>query len=516
MKKVLFVFMIISAILIIFSICAFLEIRSLFTEIQTLQDFITENKNSETERYLTSIEENDKAITSILSSVESLDSKIEILYKTIDSTNGSQSEICLIDKGQISNELNEVIEKQKTLEAQISSFGDYKQKIDTILAIIEGNKTTSEFVYDAPSNEQEFTYTHIRFLNALNRTPDDITLWDEYVSFILTYGNYSDFQIADENLNSALLFVPEEDFDLLFALEEKIKIAITSFDIIEPVDYNDFYEKCSKLEALFLSDEASSYQEITKEYNSLLNQYSSMEDINDTSNRYFSRLTEYYNVIDSFENMKTTANYWVASENDTYETCQLLSTLQNSLLDTKTAYSQIGISSVSVLKSKADAEEAINSLSDYARNLILEEAEKAKPNVKFMTKELAKVEYTKYEMTLERLASYIPNDSILQEKINQMILGCYAAITDISERQSKSYQIWVYNMIIDAKEKVANKDKDSFASFFSINSALITVPEIYSLYVDVLSSVKNLIKDAKYEEYVKTATIQGLKSYEDF
>lgn len=518
MKKVIYVLMIIGAILIIVSVGSLIKIRSLSNEMRSLQGLITEKNTPEDEsQYLVSIEETNKSLLSVLSSIEDLYSKMELISETMNSISYSQPQVSLLDNEGISNSLNEITEKQKQIESQISSVGEYKNKIDTILTILVDDKTTSEFVYVAPSNEQEFTYTHIRFLNALNRDPEDIDLWEEYVSFILTYGNYSDFQIADENINSALLFVSEEDINHLLVLDDKVKDAIASLETNEPIVYNEFNDKCSKLEDLFLSEEYISYSEITNEYNALLNQYSSMDDINDNTYSSFAKLTEYYNVIDSFENIKATAIYWVTSENDTYDTCQILATLQSSLLDTKTDYSQIGISSASILKSKYDAEDAIESLISYARNLVFEEAKNSKPSVKFMTKEEAKVEYTKYEMTLERLASYLPNDSILQEQINQMIIDCYASITDISERQSKSYQIWVYNTIIDAKNKVSKKkDADSFNAFFSINSALITVPEINSLYLDTLTSVKDYVGDKKYEEYVKSVATQGLKSYEDF
>ena len=518
MKNIFSVLIIILSILLIISVLSLAEIKILSKEIISLQTLFEKSSGPKEETQIPNpIEITNPSIANTAISTESLQTQMNEVIEEIYSIKDLYSQNESLYDGEIMRVLDEIVTKQELLESQLNSLKDYEQKVDSILNILKEPNNPAEFDYDAPTNEEEFTYIHIRFLNALNRNPKDTELWKKYISFVLTYGNYSDLQIAEENLSSAILFVPEEDINLLLSLENTIEEAMTSLERKEPNVVNVFYEKCTKLEKLFLSEECIDYTEISNEYNILVNQYSSLEDIDDNTFNIFTRLTNYFNVLDSFESIKQTANYWIYTEKSAYDTCQILSSLQTSLVEAKVAYSQFVISSASILHSKYEAESAIDKLNTTAINLVLQEADKAKPNTKYMPNEQAKVEYTKYESTLERLSSYLPNDIAFQDQINQKILDCYTAIAEISESQSRSYQIWTYNTTINAKNKTSDrKDKDSFAEFFLINSALITVPEIHSLYVDALSKVKEHIGDEKYKEYVKQAASQGLMSYEDF
>ena len=274
MKNIFRVLIIILSILLIISVLSLAEIKALSKEIVSLQTLFEKCSGPKEETQIPNpIEITNPSIANTAISTESLQTQMNEVIEEIYSIKNLYSQNESLYDGEITHVLDEIVTKQELIESQLNSLKDYEQKVDSILNILKETNNPAEFDYVAPTNEEEFTYTHVRFLNALNRNPEDTGLWEEYVSFVLTYGNYSDFQIAEENLSSAILFVPEEDINLLLSLKNTIEEAIASLERKEPNVVNIFYEKCTKLEKLFLSEECIDYAEISNEYNILLNQY---------------------------------------------------------------------------------------------------------------------------------------------------------------------------------------------------------------------------------------------------
>ena len=107
MKKVFYVLMIIGAILIIVSVGSLIKIRSLSNEMRSLQGLITEKNTPEDEsQYLISIKETNKSLLNVLSSIEDLYSKLELISETMNSISYSQPQVSLLDNEGISNSLN--------------------------------------------------------------------------------------------------------------------------------------------------------------------------------------------------------------------------------------------------------------------------------------------------------------------------------------------------------------------------------------------------------------------------